>query len=202
MAIRQHYIVYRYSAGRLEPTGCCSHWYFAGLPLALMWGTFDLDIFHWGDTFLKRSLNLCALILTSLVLSLSGSFANSDAVVYRWKDEAGNQVNSDRPPPQGIDYEVVSTRSSFVRPVDSKEGAVPLEVNSSAGNDAKKVAAKTPATQKNPEYCAAARNNLLQIDSHARIQLRDDQGEVRYLSEEEKAVEKQKALAAIKAFCD
>ena len=68
------------------------------------------------------------LVLATAALVLAGSLANAGQVVYRWKDDRGNPVNSDRPPPKGVDYEVISTQSSMVRPVDSKEGAVPLEV--------------------------------------------------------------------------
>ncbi len=139
---------------------------------------------------------------TILATILCASFANADAVVYRWNDAAGNQVNSDRPPPLGIEYETISTSSSMVHTVDPAEGTVPPTAKPGAGKDAPAAAAKAPASLKNPEHCARARDNLTQLDTHARIRLRDDQGEIRYLSEEEKAAEKQKALDAIKVFCE
>jgi Domain of unknown function (DUF4124) len=151
---------------------------------------------------LKRATITGALILGTALITLSGFGTYAGEVVYRWKDAAGNQVNSDRPPPQGVDYEVVSTTSSFVRPVDSKEGAVPLEVKPTAGNDFKPVEARKPVVEKNPEYCARAKDNLLQIDSHGRVRLRDEQGEVRYLTEEEKQDQRDKALEAIKVYCE
>jgi hypothetical protein len=166
-----------------------------------MWGTFEADTLHWGDTLLKRTTITGALILATALLTFSSFGAHAGAVVYRWKDAAGNPVNSDRPPPQGTDYEVISTTSSMVRPVDAQEGAVPLQVKPTANNDFKPVEADKPAVEKNPEYCQRAKDNLLQIDSHGRIRLRDDQGEVRYLTEEEKEAERKNALDAMKVFC-
>jgi hypothetical protein len=167
-----------------------------------MWGIFEPVTFHWGDTHLKRALLACALVLTTTVLNLSGSLASTGEVVYRWMDKNGNPVNSDRPPPQGVKYEVISTKSSMVREVAPDEGAVPLKVKPSADNAFKPVDAKQPAVEKNPEYCQRAKDNLLQIDSHGQIRLRNDQGEVRYLTEEEKEAERKKAQDAIKAFCE
>ena len=167
-----------------------------------MWGTFEPVTFHWGDTLLKRATITGALILATALLTLSIFGAHAGEVVYRWKDPEGNQVNSDRPPPQGTDYEVVSTSSSFVREVDSEEGVVPLKVEPTADNEFKPVESNKPVVEKNPEICATAKDNLVQIDSHARIRSRNDKGEVYYLTEEEKAAEKQKALEAVKAYCD
>ncbi len=169
--------------------------------MALMWGTFEVDTVYRGDTLLKRATITGALVLATALMALSSFYAGTGEVVYRWKDAAGNQVNSDRPPPQGTDYEVISTTSSMVRPVDAQEGAVPLQVKPTADNDFKPVEAKKPAVEKNPEYCQRAKDNLLQLDSHGRIRLRDDKGEVRYLTDEEKEGERKKALDAIKVFC-
>jgi len=143
-----------------------------------------------------------ALVLVTALLTLSSFYASADRVVYRWKDDAGNQVNSDRPPPQGVDYEVVSTSSSFVREVDAEEGVVPLEVAPTADTETKPVATSTPQIEKNPEHCKTARDNLQTLDSHARIRLRDEQGEYRYIDEDEKQQQRKLALDAIKAFCE
>lgn len=151
---------------------------------------------------MKRTLISRALVLATAVLVFSSSFANAGQVVYRWMDDRGNPVNSDRPPPKGVDYEVISTNSSMVRPVDAEEGAVPLEVKPSVDNQFQPVDASKPKIEKNPEYCARAKENLHTLDSNARIRLRDAQGEVRFLTEEEKQVERNKALETIKLNCD
>jgi len=151
---------------------------------------------------LKRATFTGVLFLATALLTLSSFGANADETVYRWKDDAGNQVNSDRPPRQGTEYEVISTKSSMVREIDSDEGAVPLAGKPTDDLKPKPVATSTPKIEKNPESCARARDNLLQIDSHGRIRLRDEQGEVRYLTQEEKGAEREKALEAIKVFCE
>lgn len=151
---------------------------------------------------MKHSKFTGALVLATALLTLSSTIANASKAVYRWMDKDGNPVNSDRPPPQGIKYEVISTKSSMVREVDPDEGAVPLKVKPTADNKFKPGEAKQPTAEKNPEYCARAKDNLVQLDSHARIRLRNDQGEVHYLSEEEKTAERKKAQDSIKAFCE
>ena len=111
-------------------------------------------------------------------------------------------MNSDRPPQDGVEYEVISTSSSMVRKVESDEGAVPLKVKPTESNKFEPVNTKKTAIEKNPEYCARAQDNLVQLDTRARIRLRNDQGEVRYLNEEERAAEREKALSAIEAYCE
>ena len=151
---------------------------------------------------MKHKLMARSLVMAIAVLTLSSSLANASQVVYRWKDAQGNPVNSDRPPPKGTDYEVISTKSSMVRPVDAAEGAVPLTVKPSVGNEFQPVDANKPKIEKNPEYCKRAKDNLTQIDSHAQIRLRDDNGNVHILTEEEKQLERNKALETIKLNCD
>ena len=167
-----------------------------------MWGIFVTITIDWRGDLLKRVNITGALVLVTVVLTLMGSYASAGQTLYRWTDERGNPVNSDRPPPTGVEYEVISTDSSMVRQVDSDEGAVPLKVKPTPSNDFEPVNTEKPASLKNPEYCAIAQENLKQLNTHARIRLRNDQGEIRYLNEEEKAVEREKALDAIEAFCE
>lgn len=152
---------------------------------------------------MKRELTIFALALALAVPVIFSSFANgAGQVVYRWKDDRGNQVNSDRPPPKGIDYEVVSTTSSMVRPVDAEEGAVPAKVTPSPGNQFEPVESSPPKIEKNPEYCERAQENLAALDSKVRIQMRNEQGEVYFLTEEEREVQRQKALDSIAVNCE
>ncbi len=104
---------------------------------------------------MKRATITGALILATALLTLSSFGANASEIVYRWKDADGNPVNSDRPPPQGTEYEVISTKSSMVREVDANEGAVPLKVKPTVSNEFKPVDAKKPAVEKNPGILCA-----------------------------------------------
>ena len=151
---------------------------------------------------MKRAMIICATVLTTAALTLSGSYASADQNLYRWKDEAGNQVNSDRPPPVGIDYEVISTSSSMVRKVDADEGAVPLKIKPSPSNDFEQVETTEPKIEKNAEYCQRARENLQTLDTSARIRLRNDEGEYRYIDEAEKEEQRDQARATIALHCE
>ena len=149
-----------------------------------------------------KRVTITALVIGLAASALCGSQANAERNLYRWTDEQGNQVNSDRPPPVGIQYEVISTSSSMVRKVDPEEGAVPPKVKPTPSDQFEPVDTAKPAVEKNPEYCATAKDNLTQLDTRARIRLRDDQGEVRYLNDAERALEREKAIAAIEAYCE
>jgi hypothetical protein len=174
----------------------------AGLPPGVMWGILQTTISGLGETLLKRAFLACALALTVTTLSLASYQAGASEVVYRWNDAQGNPVNSDRPPPKGTDYEVISTKSSMVRPVDAAEGAVPLETKPRVGNEFQPVDSNTPKEVKNAEFCQRARENLSALDANVRIKMRDAQGEIYYLSMEEREVQRKKAVDTIKAHCE
>lgn len=141
-----------------------------------------------------------SLIVLLATCSLHAAAADSH---YRWLDSRGNTVLSDRPPPAGIDYEVISTRSGFKRVVKSSEGAVPREVVPSTRNEFEPVdRTATTATEKNSEYCQRARENLEALNTAGRIRVRNDQGEPQYLNEEQIAGEKRIAEEAIRLYCE
>jgi hypothetical protein len=134
------------------------------------------------------------------ILSLSSS---AEKNYYRWLDERGRPVHSDRPPPKGIDYEVVSTGSTLTRPVEAEEGAVPAEIEPTAGNEFEQAdSEKNQRVKKNPEYCQRAKDNLATLSRAARVRIRNDQGEYHYLDAEEKEAQRQDAEAGISTYCE
>lgn len=155
-----------------------------------------------GGNLLKPRISLFSIVLTTVVMVFSASSTVADAVIYRWIDERGSPVNSDRPPPKGVDYEVVSTSSRMVRSVASEEGAVPLEVEPSASNDFQLVDSRAPVIEKNPEYCQRARDNLQALATSASIRIRNEEGEYRYINEEEKLSQRKRAEESITAYCE
>jgi len=141
-----------------------------------------------------------ALIMLLATASLPLAAADTH---YRWQDGRGNPVYSDRPPPKGTEYEVISSRSGLKRVVSADEGAVPPEVVPRPGNRFDQVDESDMArSKKNPEFCETARNNLATLNKPGRIRLRNDQGELRYLDEEQIAAERAKAEEAIRQYCD
>lgn len=121
---------------------------------------------------------------------------------YRWTDKYGNPVHSDRPPPIGTDYEVITSGTSLVRKVDSSEGAVPAKTSPSVDNPFNPVdTAKPKAPEKNAEYCRRAQENLVALDSKARIRMKNNQGEVYILTEEDKEEKRTEARSVIASQC-
>ena len=150
------------------------------------------------------SITLGAITRIGLVTALLAAAMPGAAgeVYYRWVNERGHAVHSDRPPPEGVDYEVVSTGSTLRREVDAQEGAVPAEIKPKPGNEFEPVEQEPAKPEKNPEYCAIAQDNLQQLDSRARIRRQNEQGDTYFLSDEERQEERQKAQDAIEAYCD
>lgn len=139
----------------------------------------------------------------ALLLAAGSVHLSAAQTYYRWLDDRGNPVHSDRPPPQGTDYEVISTQSGLKRVVPGDQGAVPREVVPSSGNDFEPVARDPDAKAHNsPEICATARKNLEMLNSSARIRVRDDQGEVKYLSAEEREAKREENLSLIDRHCE
>jgi len=137
-----------------------------------------------------------------LVLALAGLSAHASSTYYRWQDARGNPVHSDRPPPAGTPYEVISTGSNLMRKVGADEGAVPATIEPTVGNDFEPVKTKAEPVKKNPEQCKRAQENLETLNTKVRIQIRNDQGELRPISEEEKAIQRKQAMDAIAVHCD
>jgi hypothetical protein len=151
----------------------------------------------------KRATNTCAIFAVAATLAFTSLSANAGETYYRWTDDRGNPVHSDRPPPKGVDYEVVSTGSTLIRPVEAEQGAVPAEISPRVGNDFEQVDTRIETEiEKNPEYCQRARDNLATLSKNGRIRMRNDQGEYRYIDEEEKEIQRQNAADAIDAYCD
>lgn len=123
---------------------------------------------------------------------------------YRWTDEQGETVYSDRPPPAGVDYEIVSSTSSFSQAVKSRQDALATEPDAGvedagAGGAPADQQAQAKATA---EFCAKARANLETLNGSARIVIRTDEGETRALSEEEIEEQKRTTQSQITTYCE
>ena len=56
--------------------------------------------------------------------------------------------------------------------------------------------------EKNPEFCQRARDNLGVLDSDVQIQMRDREGNLRTINEEEREMQRAKARDTIAVHCD
>ena len=151
---------------------------------------------------MKRAIPTCVLVATMGILNLSSLGALAGTNHYRWIDDRGHPVHSDRPPPKGVDYEVITTGSGLVRQVEAEEGAVPAEIEPRVGNDFQQTDTTKKTVEKNPEYCERARQNIQSLDTHARIRVRNEQGEYHWLSQEEKDAQREEAEATISIHCN
>ena len=152
----------------------------------------------------ENVLSRISLRITLVILALTaGNSIMAGTTHYRWINDRGEPVYSDRPPPKGVDYEVISTGTSFKREVAAEEGAVPREIEPRVGNQFEKTdMAEMNRLKKNPELCARARTNLEALNSAPRVKIRNSQGEIRLLTPEEMEIEKQTAEAQVGVYCD
>ncbi|MFV8817834.1 DUF4124 domain-containing protein [Haliea sp. E17] len=144
-----------------------------------------------------------------LLLTLQGAAAGS---IYRWLDASGNTVVSDRPPPAGTEYEVVSGTTGHVVPPPPEPETTP---QATSGMQIVQEPPKLPNAgapppaqttgfrpDKDPELCKQARANKLMLDTKPRIRITDENGELRFLTDEERAAEKTRTAEAIDAYCE
>ncbi len=145
---------------------------------------------------------LIGAVLGSILL-ITATVTVAGVTYYRWLDDRGNPVHSDRPPPKGTEYEVISTGSEFKRVVTAEEGAVPPETTPRVGNEfAPANAAGNDTAKKNPEICRRAQANLDALSvSQGRITMRNEQGEVVELSAEEIAKQTEQNQALVDQHC-
>jgi hypothetical protein len=65
----------------------------------------------------------CAIAATLSLMACSGSSIGASDTYYRWNDASGNPVNSDRPPPVGVEYDVITTNTIVPAEVEDDIGA-------------------------------------------------------------------------------
>ena len=152
---------------------------------------------------MKQVITSCLLAASCLTLISSPVAAGNN--YYRWVNERGNVVHSDRPPPQGIDYEIVDTISYQARQVEVDEAVADPEATAAQSPqpaEAPVIPKLQPEVVKDPAKCEAGRTNLAKLDSTARIRMKNDEGDMYFLSAEQKEGQRQKALKTIEVHCN
>ena len=142
-------------------------------------------------------------VLLTVASSMPGSALSAETGYYKWTDKEGNPHHSDRPPPPGVEFTFVGTKSGLRRHVtaeQSREAARPATPATRSPTNAEQQAGnQTAAVEKDPALCDQAKANIDTLDSSARVRIRDADGGIRYLTEEEKDLQRHKAnkLAAV-----
>ena len=78
---------------------------------------------------------------------------------------------------------------------------VPAQVEPSLSNQFDQTDTQSLTVVKNAEFCKRAQENLDTLDSVARIRIRNDNGDYRFLDEEEKEAQREEARRQIAIHC-
>ena len=147
-------------------------------------------------------------IVTSsiLLLLLQGQAADA-STTYRWVDDNGNPVLSDRPPPTGTPYTEIEIKTGLKQYAESTTAApeppsVTTELTTQQ-NTALTVADVNESVlpSASQRECAALDADIERLTNYPRIIVRDEVGEEHLLSPEERATRLEEALAFAETLC-
>jgi len=152
--------------------------------------------------FCVRSITLLAALgLTPVLVATAGD-------MYRWSDGNGNPVISDRPPPLGVPYTIIDAdrygaKANVVSaPPPPKNGQGQKNASSSVGDMQSVGAAGTRIEiEKDPELCDQAKDAIFQLETFARVRVTDDDGTVRFMTDDERAEQLTRAREVADANC-
>ena len=150
------------------------------------------------------TLRRCAIAATLALMAYSASSIGAGDTYYRWLDATGAPVNSDRPPPAGIEYDVITTNTNEMVNERTAEAGLPENATASPDSDTRQqsTSKQTSAPEKDAQACATAQNNLETLQTHARIRIHDADGNFHFLNEEEKTQQLANSEAAITYYCE
>ncbi|HSC67956.1 MAG TPA: DUF4124 domain-containing protein [Cellvibrio sp.] len=119
------------------------------------------------------------------------------AKVYTWKDSKG-VVHYGEHPPKDVKATLVKTRTGHSEPTPAQTATTAT----SAAPAAQAATQQAQTSLKDPERCAKARENLAILNSVARIKTVNDAGVSVYLTEEDKARERETTQQVINQACE
>ena len=140
-------------------------------------------------------------VSASMILSLacllvaSISFAAPEKV-YKWTDKRGVTHYGQRPP-ANTETEVIKPQTGHSDPVTY----APAPNAGAAQTDTNKVQT-TEKPLKDPERCSQARQNLETLKTYARIKMKGDDGEYRYLTPDEQKQKLDESAKAVEESCE
>jgi predicted O-methyltransferase YrrM len=146
-----------------------------------------------------------------VLLTVPSTLAVADQTYYRWTDDSGNLVMSDRPPERpDIAYETIATQGSSLRRPRARPAPDPSVAGTASGSasaqpssgPAPRPAPQVAAAERDPELCKQARENLQILEIKPRIRAYNDQGELEYLTPEEIEEEKRRTRLTIETHCE
>ena len=147
------------------------------------------------------------IVTSSILLLLLQGQAAGASPTYRWVDDNGNPVLSDRPPPTGTPYTEIEIKTGLKRYANSTTAATePPSVTTELTTQQSTALAVTDVNESVLPYasqdeCAALDTDIERLTNYPRIIVRDEVGEEHLLSPEERATRLEEALAFAETFC-
>ena len=147
-------------------------------------------------------------IVTSsiLLLLLQGQPAGASST-YRWVDDNGNPVLSDRPPPTGTPYTEIEIKTGLKRYAKSTTAATePPSVTTELRAQQSTALAVADVNESvlpsaSQDECEALDIDIERLTNYPRIIVRDDVGEEHLLGPEERVTRLEEALALSDKLC-
>ena len=143
---------------------------------------------------------------STLLLFLQGQPADA-GTTYRWVDDNGNPVLSDRPPMTGTPYTEIEIKTGLKRYAKSTTAATePPSVTTELRAQQGTALAVTDVNESvlpsaSRDECEALYADIERLTNYPRIIVRDEVGEEHLLSPEERATRLEEALAFAETFC-
>ncbi len=147
---------------------------------------------HANGRVLAMALQL--LLAASLMPSAAGA-----TTLYRWNDDNGNPVMSDRPPPVGTTYTTIN--SSRYGGTSKPASTTPQPQLGEQARATTSSVAPSEVAKKDPALCSQAKDSIFKLETFARIRTTDDDGTVRFLSDAERDDRLQRAQSIAAAYC-
>jgi len=131
------------------------------------------------------------------------------AEIYKWVDKAGVQHYSEQPPAAGVKYETVNPH--YAAPESSSEASVKEEQQSDQNQadqerqqqeQQQQQQQKAEVARVRQENCINVQKHLEDLQSASRITLKNPEGTVQRLTEEERQAKITEAQELIKKYCD
>lgn len=132
------------------------------------------------------------------------------AEVYKWRDQSGRLHFSDKPPPEGVakaDKIVINADAPVPEYSETKERTAEMQkaANAMAGDSQARANLRSEKQKKANDLaakCAQARNAYDDLQRATGVTVKDENGEVRQLSDEHLVAARQKLQDMIRQSCD
>lgn len=114
--------------------------------------------------------------------------------VYKWTDSKGQTHYSQHPP--------ANTQTEVIKPQTGHSDPVNYSTSEPKSDKEKSESSPAAAAPKDKERCETARKNVETLKTYARIRIKGEDGEFRYITPDERAQKLAEANKAIEESCE